>query len=131
MDKGCKTTLAIGVMVGLAGGALLTYGFFGAPVIAEEVAAPGPKVVSAQEFRLVDQHGRSRALLSFSASGDPSLTLLNQEGAQIVWLGLSEESGLMVRDVDGKTRILLGLDPSGQTTIILRDRQHRTHSLHP
>ena len=37
-----------------------------------------PQTISAQEFRLVDNNGKTRALLAFSADGQPFLHLRDE-----------------------------------------------------
>jgi len=44
-------------------------------------------------------------------------------------LGLSKESGLALRDTDGKTRLVLSLDGEGEPSLIFRDRQQNTRAL--
>ncbi|GKS59464.1 hypothetical protein YTPLAS18_29910 [Nitrospira sp.] len=102
------------------------------------VAQPGPSTepdtpsaVAAQEFRLVDDRGRVRALLSFSEEGEPFLHLRDQNDTHRVWMGISNDTGVVVRDTDGKTRLVLSLDAQGEPSLVVRDRQHRTKSFHP
>jgi hypothetical protein len=118
-------------MAGFVGGLLAAWLVLGDAVVAEETVGQSPAVVNAQEFRLVDQRGVPRAILGFSAEGEPYLAMLHRSETRIIWLGLSEESGLAVRDVDGKTRLVLSLDTAGKPSLILRDRQHRTRTIHP
>jgi hypothetical protein len=88
--------------------------------------------VSAEEFRLMDKQGRIRALLSFSADGEPYLALIDQQETHRVWLGLTPlETGVAVRDVDGATRLVLSVDPEGEPSLVVRDRQRRSKSFHP
>ena len=119
------------LMAGFAGGLLAVWLVLGDPVVAEETVGQSPGIVSAQEFRLVDQRGKPRAILGFSAEGEPYLAMLHRSETRIIWLGLSEESGLTIRDVDGKTRLVLSLDTAGEPSLILLDRQHRTRTIHP
>lgn len=121
----------IGGLAGCAGGALAAWLLFNDPAVAQDTAKAGRPVVDAQEFRLIDQHGTLRAVLGLSAEGEPYLALLHRNNTRIIWLGLAEESGLAIRDVDGKTRLLLSLDAAGEPSLILRDRLHRTRSIAP
>ncbi len=118
---------------GGAGGFLAVWLVLGDPVVAEETVVQSPAVVSAQEFRLVDQRGKVRAVLGFSADEEPYLALRHRSESEtsIIWLGLSEESGLVIHDVDGKTRLVLSLDTAGKPSLVLRDRQHQTRSITP
>ncbi len=126
-----RVVLIIGGLAGFAGGALAAWLLLNNQALAQGVAEERAPVVSAQEFRLVDQQGKSRAVLGFSADGEPYLAMLHRDGTRIIWLGLSEESGLAIRDVDGKTRLILSLDTMGEPSMILRDRQHQTRSIKP
>ncbi len=79
----------------------------------------------------MDRFGNTRARLTFSAEGAPYLAMTDEAGTNIVWLGLSSESGLALRDVDGKTRLVLSIDSGGEPSLVVRNRQHRTNSFHP
>jgi hypothetical protein len=131
VSTGSWTVPLISLLAGFAGGLLAVWLVLGDPVVAEETVGQSPAVISAQEFRLVDQRGKSRAILGFSAEEEPYLALLHRSGTRIIWLGLSEESGLAIHDVDGKTRLVVSLDTAGEPSLILRDRQHRTRTIHP
>jgi hypothetical protein len=100
------------------------------PVEAQEQTAAS-KVVAAEEFRLLDSSGRVRAALDFSVSGQPALTLRDEQHVSRVSLSISDETGLAVRDVDGKTRLVLSVDREGAPSLVVRDRNHRTNSFHP
>lgn len=131
MSTGSWAVPLISLVAGFAGGLLAVWLVLGDPVVAEETVDQSPAVISAQEFRLVDQRGKPRAILGFSAEEDPYLAMLDRSETRIIWLGLSEEAGLAIRDVDGKTRLVLSLDTAGEPSLILRDRQHRTRTIHP
>lgn len=120
-----------GTLAGFAGGLLAAWLVLGDPVVAEETVGQSPAVLSAREFRLVDQQGTPRAILGFSAEEEPYLAMLHRSETSIIWLGLSEKSGLAIHDVDGKTRVLLSLDTAGTPSLVLRDRQHQTRSITP
>lgn len=126
-----KRFLILGATTGLLGGLLAFMVFSGRAVSAQESSNTPSDIVRAGEFQLVDKAGRPRALLAFSVEGEPYLAMLDRNGDQIVWLGLSDESGLAVHDVDGKTRLILSLDRSGEPSLVVRDRQHRMRSFSP
>lgn len=90
-----------------------------------------PKTIIAQEFRLIDAKGQVRALLSFSENDQPFLHLIDEFEHDRVWIGISNDTGVAVRDRDGKTRLLLSVDEQGEPSLVVRDRQHRTKSFHP
>jgi hypothetical protein len=121
-----KTYLLISIMAGILGGILSPLIFAEKNVLAE---MRFPSVSTAEEFRLVDAQGRMRALLAFSADGEPYLALLDQHETRKVWLGLSKESGLAIRDIDGNTRLVLSLDRQGEPTLVFSDRQQNTRAL--
>lgn len=121
-----KPFLVVSIVAGLMGGLLSSILLVGKPVLAD---MRFPSVSTAEEFRLVDGHGRLRALLAFSADGEPYLALLDEHETRKVWLGLSKESGLAIRDIDGKTRLVLSLDGEGEPTLVFRDRQQNTRAL--
>ena len=131
VSTGSWTVPLISLLAGFAGGLLAVWLVLDDPVVAEETVGQSLAVVSAQEFRLVDQRGKPRAILGFSAEEEPYLAMLHRSETRVIWLGLSEESGLAIHDVDGKTRLVLSLDPAGEPSLILRDRQHRTRAIHP
>ncbi|MDE3041315.1 MAG: hypothetical protein KGJ82_12195 [Nitrospirota bacterium] len=130
VSSGSWAVPLISLVAGFAGGLLAAWLVLGDPVVAEETGGQIPAVVSAKEFRLVDQRGKSRAIIGFSAEEEPYLAMLHRSEARVIWLGLSEESGLSIHDVDGKTRLVLSLDTAGEPSLILRDRQHRTRTIH-
>ncbi len=131
VSTGSWTVPLFSLVAGFAGGLLTAWLVLGDPVVAEEAISQSPAVLSAQEFRLVDQRGKPRAILGFSAEEEPYFAMLHRNETRIIWFGLSEESGLAIHDVDGKTRLVLSLDTAGTPSLVLRDRQHRTRMIHP
>jgi hypothetical protein len=131
IPKESRWNLALGATAGLLEGILASILQTGHGVRAQESAENASDVVRAREFQLVDQAGHPLALLAFSATGRPHLAMLNHSNTQIVWLGISDDSGLAVHDVDGKTRLILSLDQSGKPSLVMRDRPHRIRSLSP
>jgi hypothetical protein len=128
---GSWTVPLFSLVAGFAGGLLAVWLAVGDPAVAEEAVGQSPTVMSAQEFRLVDQRGKLRAILGFSSEEEPYLAMLHRNETRIIWLGLSEESVLAIHDVDGKTRLVLSLDTAGKPSLVLRDRQHQTRMIHP
>jgi hypothetical protein len=124
----------LNVLSGLIGGVLAILFLVGNSVVAQPTPSEtleSFKTVIAQEFRLIDSHGRVRALMSFSEDGQPFLHLRDENDIYRLWMGISSETGLAVRDVDGKTRLVLSVDEQGKPELAVRDRQHRTNSFHP
>jgi hypothetical protein len=131
ITKTSLPSLVIGVTAGFLVGLLAFMLPTGHVVRAQESSNTASAIVRAEEFQLVDKAGHPRALLAFSVEGQPYLTMLDHKGGEIVWLGLSDESGLVVHDIDGKTRLILSLDRSGEPSLVVRDRQHRMRSFGP
>ena len=130
-QRGFALGLLLSAVTGLSGG------FLGATLVpstsgmAQDGLEAQRTVIRAEEFQLVDRMGTVRARIAFSPDGDPYLAMTNQAERNILWLGLSHESGLAIRDLDGKTRLVLSLDSAGTPSLVVRDRQHRTNSFHP
>ncbi len=118
---------ALAAVVGGAVGSLL------APVrtVVAQEAVPVPKVVTAGEFHLIDPFGQVRATLALSADGQPYLNFKDEHDVARVWAGISSETGVAIRDVDGKTRVVLSVDDAGFPSLVVRGRDHRTNSFHP
>ena len=125
--------MLFGALIGGIAGAMTIYLLAGTPVIAQETSKPDGKTVSAEEFRLVDKAGKVRATLAFSADGEPYLALLDGNEGQRVWLGISANPGLAIKDSkETKTRVLLSLDDEGgQPSLVLRNRQHQVVTVQP
>lgn len=128
-----RLMLLFSVLAGAVGGAMTMYVLAGAPVIAEEPAKSEAKAITAEEFRLVDKAGKTRAALTFSSDGEPYLALLDGNDNQRVWLGISANTGFAVKDnKESKTRVLLALeDGTGQPSLLLRNRQHQVLTIQP
>lgn len=90
-----------------------------------------PSISSAEEFRLVDADGHVRAVLALSSEGEPYLSFLDHHDTRRVWIGIGQESGVAVRDVDGKTRLMLSVDGGGLPSLVVRDRQHQSRIFQP
>ncbi|WP_447972616.1 hypothetical protein [Nitrospira sp. Kam-Ns4a] len=131
LTSGNRLGLVMSLAAGAAGGALSALLMLGPPAGAEDQQGRAAKVLAAEEFRLVDATGRVRALLAFSPSGEPYLALLDLRDTQRVWLGLAQDTGLAVRDRDGKTRLVLSLDQDGEPSLVVRDRERRSRSFRP
>ncbi|HJT21941.1 MAG TPA: hypothetical protein VJ746_15795 [Nitrospira sp.] len=126
-----RLLVVMSLLSGLLGGILGTVLPTGSSVIAQSASADVPDVISAREFRLIDSTGRLRAILDFSDSGQPYLQFKDEFDIDRVWIGISSDSGVAAHDVDGKTRLILGVDDDGKPSLVMRDRQHRTKEFHP
>ena len=70
------------------------------------------KSVSAQEYVLVDDRGRTLAVLS-AAQGKPALTFYNGKGEIRAWFTLTAEERPDIRLFDGSGKEVWRLDDSG------------------
>lgn len=77
-------------------------------------AAP-PKVLTAQEFRLVDKTGAMRATLQTQDDGSPGLALYDKSGKVRITLHVQADgtSLMAFRDGQGKSRVELEQDTDG------------------
>jgi hypothetical protein len=119
------------MLSGLLGGIVAIFLVGGGLVTAQEPAGEVPAVVSAKEFRLIDQQGHTRAALSFNDEGQPVLTMRDEFDTARVRVGISKDTGVEVRDVDGKTRLVLSVDNEGLPSLVVRDRKRQTKSFRP
>src|SRR5207245_9365483 len=90
-----------------------------------------PRIISAQEFDLVDANSnRVKASLGFSdRGGDVFLDLQDNQGQQKVRLYLDRDGngGLLFADSSGNLRLGIGLTaPDQDPAISLRDNQQQT-----
>ena len=76
----------------------------------------------------IDAQGRTRASLAFSSDAQPYLRFSDENEARGVWIGISRETGMAVRDADGRTLLILSIDDRGQASLIVSDRDHHTRS---
>ena len=80
---------------GLTGGLLSGFLMKGEAAIAGE-APPPTKLVTAEEFRVVDQTGRTRARLGMDAKGVVALYLIDQDGKERARLGVFDDLAALV-----------------------------------
>ncbi|MGH7934646.1 MAG: hypothetical protein ACREQN_16005 [Candidatus Binataceae bacterium] len=121
---------------GLAGGALGNR-YWGplsavaAPTAAKSArASHAPKSMTAQEFALVDNSGKTRALLHLNAAGAPVLDLFDTNGKLRAGLGIANDGvGLRLTDPQGATRVLLAVSGDGVAALRLYDAQGRPRAL--
>jgi hypothetical protein len=111
------------LIAGLLGGLAASF-IIGTPIMAQE----GDIVVRAQQFQLIDAQGRTRASLAFSSDAQPYLRFSDENEARGVWIGISRETGMAVRDADGRTLLVLSIDDRGQASLIVSDRDRNTRT---
>ena len=85
-----------------------------------------PKVISAQEFRLVDTEAKTRAKLCMLSGGSPGLVLLDEDGKPRATLDISSGNAtLALYDKDGNIRILLGMTPHGKPALVIQSEKEQ------
>ncbi len=85
----------------------------------------GGSVVSAREFRLVDSHGQSRAVLTTDRSGEPGLVMYDNDGQNRLQLDTFQHvPSLLLRDENETRRVYFGMDErTGEGRYQLTDAQ--------
>lgn len=101
--------LAVSIISGLIGGFIANQIFGGKTAIAQDGQEP-PELFEAQEFRLVDGHGKVQAALALSStSKEPYLIINGKDGKQRFILDLDEGNPRMIlKDNEAQTRLILG-----------------------
>lgn len=114
---------------GLIGGFLASQIFFGEQVIAQELYQ-AQKVVTAEEFRLVNKDGKPRATLLLWNGDLPALTMADEECHNRVFLGVFNEAqpALLLNDKGCQQRASLDLQPHGLPAFTLRDKKNRVRA---
>lgn len=119
-------TLVLAVIAGLVGGVASNYLFMIEPVFALKVPQQA-KVVTTEEFRLVDTNGQPRAWLRLEADGEPRLTLADKDGAPRVELGGTRAGAarpaLLLYDEHGRWRAILSLWEDGVPYLSFSDEK--------
>ena len=90
-------------------------------------AQPGgaaPKVIAAQEFRLVDGAGKTRASLSAQDDGSTGMVFFDREGKRRAVLRLRADGtpALSLHDADGKNRAALDTLADGSVSLALTNK---------
>ncbi len=104
--------LAVVAVTGLLGGAVSSRLLTGSPVMAQQ-RAKRTRIITAQEFQLADSEGRTRAILGFSAEGNPAVNLYDADGRGR-WSPARGENGIdrgpRMERITGKARDDRGRD---------------------
>ena len=129
MVQSTRKMVIVGVLAGAMGGFAASV-IMGTTGVAQQPDQTTFQVVRAHEFQLIDVKGRTRSRLGFSADAQPYLQLSDENDTSGVWIGVARE-GVAVQDVDGKTRLVLSVDETGNPSLVVRNRQHKTRSFHP
>ena len=130
MFQSMRKTVIVSLLAGALGGFVASF-MMGTTGIAQQPDQTTFQVVRAREFQLLDVKGRTRGRLAFSADAQPYLQLSDENDTSGVWIGVARETGVAVRDVDGKTRLVLSVDETGNPSLVVRNRAHQTRSFHP
>ena len=138
---------------GLAGGLLASHFSATAPALAANTSE-ARKVISAEEFRLIDKGGRilstwgmyagGPGIVLFSKNGQfravfsltspeagPVLTFADKDGVHraTVGLGAKRQPYLALRDQAGKERISLSLNDKGDPYLVLYDQDEKERAV--
>lgn len=99
------------------------------------------KVVTAQEFQLVDAEGRRRLFINLNKEGDPMIALLDRTGKVRASLGLNKDGGpgldLMVQgqisfwDKNDEMRFGFHVNDEGRALKIMRDEKGNLTTMVP
>ncbi len=89
----------------------------------------GRKVISAEEFRLVNERGRCKAKLCLNSADGPSLIFLDDRGKLRLSIYLHRDQvAIEFLNNKEKVRASLGLGSSGQPSLQLLDSAERVHA---
>ena len=116
----------VSLIAGVMGGVAASF-IIGTPSIAQQ----SDEIVRAQQFQLIDAQGRTRARLGFSADAQPYLQLSDENDTRGVWIGIARETGVSVRDADGRTLLVLSVDDRGNPSLVISDRDRNTRAFQP
>ena len=123
-------TLLVAIISAFLGGALSVWFLMPQSVLAQDGV---PKVIEAQEFRVVDEEGQVKAKLVVLEDGNASLILLGDTPMLSFWdqslndrmmIGIfpDQQPGLIISDKEGNTRLTLSLGREGEPYLKLQDK---------
>jgi hypothetical protein len=87
---------------------------------------PAPaKLVTAQEFRLVDRDGATRASIALQPDGSPYIALSDKANNRRISMRVRPDGGstFAMNDSDGKNRIALDTQADGSASVTVTNRQ--------
>ena len=129
--------VALTVVAGLVGGALSNRVFMARIATAQE-AEQQRKVITAEEFRLVDEDGRARAVLTLGSKGNVSISFYDRYDESRVELGLSPEGQPILKlldqgsleflDKNGQIRVKVDVTYDGSPSLRLYDEDGRSRA---
>ena len=108
-------------LAGIIGGAVSNWALHGQAIAQSDTR----KIVTAEEFRLVDNSGRTRVLLSL-LRGKPRLIMTDEKGEFRIELGMGpgEQPALWLRDQNGISRAQLALTALGNPNLEFSDKNN-------
>lgn len=111
--------LAAAMVAGLVGGMLSVWLFSGEAFARK--ASKEKKVVTAEDFHLVDRDGKLRGALFVSAKGEPGFALFDEEGKDRILLMLNADGTALIElhDRAGESRAKLALAKEGSPSLTL------------
>jgi hypothetical protein len=114
------------LVAGMAGGAISDRLLTQSEAWAEK-SPPQKRVVTAEDFHLVDRSGKMRGALFVSAKGEPGFALFDQEGKNRLLLMLDADGSavLDLKDKREQSRARVALSAEGEPEITLLDKEKR------
>lgn len=125
---------ALALLGGVIGGVISNWIFIVQPVFAEKVLRP-TKIVTSEEFRLVDKDQNIRARIGFAVSSDsgqiPQLMFYGRQGKMMTMVlsGAEGRPSLLFLDKNMKTRVELSLSENGGARLGLFDESQRARAM--
>jgi len=124
-------TLLLALLSGLMGGVLSIWFLLPPSVLAQ---GEPQKVITAQEFRVVDEDGQVKVLINVLPDGSPSLILFgespalalvdqNLESRLMIGIFADQKPGLVIYDKSGNSRAELALGGTGNPRLTLQDEE--------
>jgi hypothetical protein len=112
--------LAAAMMAGLIGGMGSAW-LFDEGVAFARKATKEKRVITAEDFHLVDGSGKLRGALFVSAKGEPGFALFDKEGKDRILLMLNADGSALIElhDEAGASRAKLALGNDGSPTLSL------------
>lgn len=112
--------LAAAMVAGLVGGTMSVW-LFNSGIAFAQKASKEKKVVTAEDFHLVDQDGKLRGALFVSAKGEPGFALFDKEGKDRILLMLNADGSALIdlHDETGESRAKLALGNDGSPMLSL------------
>lgn len=86
------------------------------------------KLIVAQEFRLVDKEGTTRASIALQPDGSPYVALVDKLNNRRITLRVRPDGGatFAMNDPDGKNRVALDTQADGSASITVSSRQGKS-----